>query len=125
MTILVSPFENTGNKEYSWISSGMTETVITDLTGIKQVSVISNADRKKITEETKFILSGLVEEEAMLKVGKLTGANVLFVGSYFVIGNNIRITARLINIETGKIERSTKLDGTLDTLLDTSRTGLS
>jgi TolB-like protein len=48
MTILVYPFENTGNKEYSWISAGMTDTVITDLTGIQQVSVISNADRKKL-----------------------------------------------------------------------------
>ena len=48
INILVHPFENTGDKVYSWISAGMTNTVISDLTRIKDISVISNTDRKKI-----------------------------------------------------------------------------
>jgi TolB-like protein len=118
MNILVYPFENTGDKQYSWISAGMTDTVITDLMGIREVSVISNADRRKIMEETKFILSGLVAEETMVKVGKLTGANIIFTGSYLVSENNIRVIARLINVETGKVESSAKLDGTLKKIFD-------
>ena len=118
MNILVYPFENTGDKQYSWISAGMTETVINDLMGIREVSVISNADRSKIMEETKFILSGLVAEETMLKVGKLTGANIIFTGIYLVSENNIRVIARLINVETGKVESSAKLDGTLKKIFD-------
>ena len=118
MNILVYPFENTGDKQYSWISAGMTETVINDLMGIREVSVISNADRRKIMEETKFILSGLVAEQTMLKVGKLTGANIIFTGSYLVSENNIRVIARLINVETGKVESSAKLDGILEKIFD-------
>ncbi len=118
MSILVYPFENTGDKKYSWISAGMTDTVINDLMGIREVSVISNADRKKIMEETKFILSGLVAEETMVKVGKLIGANVIFTGSYTVSGKNIRVIARLINVETGKTESSAKLDGSLEKIFD-------
>ena len=118
MNILVYPFENTGDKQYSWISAGMTDTVINDLMGIREVSVISNADRRKIMEETKFILSGLVAEETMLKVGKLTGANVIFTGSYLVSENNIRVIARLINVETGKVESSAKLDSILEKIFD-------
>jgi tetratricopeptide (TPR) repeat protein/TolB-like protein len=118
MSILVYPFENTGDKQYSWLSAGMTDTAINDLMGIKEVSVISNADRKKIMEETKFILSGLVAEETMVKVGKLTGANVIFTGSYMVSGKNIRVIARLINVETGKTESSAKLDGSLEKIFD-------
>ncbi len=118
MNILVYPFENTGDKQYSWISAGMTETVINDLMGIREVSVISNADRRKIMEETKFILSGLVAEETMLKVGKFAGANVIFTGSYLVSENSIRVIARLINVETGKVESSAKLDGTLEKIFD-------
>jgi tetratricopeptide (TPR) repeat protein len=118
MTILVYPFENTGSKEYSWISAGMTKAIITDLTGIEQLSVISDADRKKIIEETKFSLSSLVEKKAMLKVGKLTGANIIFTGSYVITGNEIRINTRVINVKTGKIERSGKLNAALNTFLD-------
>ncbi|MCG6537614.1 MAG: hypothetical protein L7F78_23595, partial [Syntrophales bacterium LBB04] len=108
----------TGDKQYSWISAGMTETVINDLMGLREISVISNADRRKIMEETKFILSGLVGEETMLKVGKLTGANIIFTGSYLVSDNNIRVIARLINVETGKVESSAKLDGNLEKIFD-------
>ena len=118
MNILVYPFENTGDKQYSWISAGMTETVINDLMGIREISVISNADRRKIMEETKFIISGLTVEETMLKVGKLTGANIIYTGSYLVSENNIRVIARLINVETGKVESSAKLDGTLEKIFD-------
>jgi TolB-like protein/tetratricopeptide (TPR) repeat protein len=118
MNILVHPFENTGDKEYSWISAGMTDTVISDLARIKDISVVSNQDRKKVLEEMKFVLSGLVEEERMIKLGKLTGANVIFTGSYLVSGSRIRVHARLVNVETGKVESSTKIDGTLNSIFN-------
>jgi len=118
MYILVHPFENTGDKEYSWISAGMTDTVISDLTRIQNISVVSNQDRKKVLEEAKFIFSGLAEEDKMMKLGKLTGANVIFTGSYLVSGSRIRVHARLVNVETGKVESSTKIDGTMNGIFD-------
>ena len=118
MNILVHPFENTGDKTYSWISAGMTDTVISDLTRISNISVVSNADRKKILEEMKFIFSGLATEDKMIKLGKLTGANVIFTGSYLVSGERIRVHARLVNVETGKVENSTKIDGALNGIFD-------
>jgi adenylate cyclase len=118
MNILVHPFENTGDKEYSWISAGMTDSVIADLTRISNISVVSNQDRKNALEEMKFILSGLVEEDRMIKLGKLTGANVIFTGSYLVSGSRIRVYARLVNVESGKVENSTKIDGTLSGIFD-------
>lgn len=69
-------------------------------------------------EEMKFSLSGLVAEKTMIKVGKLTGANVIFSGSYLVSGKNIRVIARLINVETGKAESSAKIDGTFEKIFD-------
>lgn len=118
INILVHPFENTGDKEYSWISAGITDTVITDLTSIRDISVVSNQDRKKVLEELKLTQSGLVEEDKIIKIGKLTGAQVIFTGSYLVSGNRIRVHARLVNVETGKVENSTKIDGTLDGIFD-------
>ena len=96
----------------------MTDSVITDLTHIQDISVVSNQDRKKALEEMKFVFSGLAEEDKMIKLGKLTGANVIFTGSYLVSGNRIRVYARLVNVETGKVESSTKIDGTIDGIFD-------
>ena len=118
MNILVIPFENTGDKEYSWISAGMTDSVISDLTHIKNISVVSNQDRKTALEEMKFIFSGLAEEDRMMKLGKLTGANLIFTGSYLVSGNRIRVYAKLVTVETGKVEKSTKIDGILQSIFD-------
>jgi tetratricopeptide (TPR) repeat protein/TolB-like protein len=118
MNILVYPFENTGDQEYSWISAGMTDTVISDLTHVQNISVVSNQDRKKVLEEMQFVFSGLAEEDKLIKLGKLTGANVIFSGSYLVSGNRIRVHARLVNVETSKVESSTKIDGTLNGIFD-------
>lgn len=62
----------------------------------RNLSVISNANRRNNMVEAKFSLSGLVADEIMVKVGKLSGANVIFSGSYLVSGNNIFVIARLI-----------------------------
>ena len=118
MAVLVHPFENTGDKEYAWISAGMTDSVITDLMRIRDISVISNQDRKKALDEMQFILSGLAAEDKMVKLGKLTGANIIFAGSYLVSGNRLRVYARLVNAETGKVESTAKIDGTLTAIFD-------
>ena len=118
MNILVLPFENTGDKEYAWISAGMTDSVISDLTHISNISIISNQDRKKVLEEMKFILSGLVVEDKMMKLGKLMGAHGIFMGSYLVSGNRIRVIAKLVNVETGKTENATKIDSTVNGIFE-------
>ena len=46
MNILVYPFRFNGDKNYSWIAAGLTDTVISDLHNISAVSVFSDDDRK-------------------------------------------------------------------------------
>ena len=58
MTILVQPFQNTGDPEYSWVSAGMTASVISDLEKIRDITVISEMDRKKAVMEMAFAMSG-------------------------------------------------------------------
>ncbi len=118
LNILVYPFQNTGSKQYSWISAGMTDTVISDLHRIKGVSVISERDRRKAIKEIEFGMTGLIREETIVKVGKMTGADLIFTGSYLVSGNRIRANAKLIQVKTGQIEKSIKIDGDLDKIFD-------
>jgi tetratricopeptide (TPR) repeat protein/TolB-like protein len=118
LNILVYPFNNTGSEQHSWISAGMTDTVISDLHRIKGVSVISERDRRKAIQEIELGMTGLIREDTMVKVGKMTGANLIFTGSYLVSGNNIRVNAKLIQVKTGQIEKSIKIDGFLDKIFD-------
>jgi tetratricopeptide (TPR) repeat protein len=118
MSILVYPFKNTGDKKYSWVSAGMTDTVITDLQGIEDVTVISDQDRRSAIKEISLGQSGLIADETVVKVGTITGANVIFTGSYSVQGNRIRVIAKLIRVDTGAVEKAIKIDGTIDSIFD-------
>ncbi|HUH65686.1 MAG TPA: tetratricopeptide repeat protein [Syntrophales bacterium] len=144
MNILVQPFQNTGDAQlswisadrthtdisnlkmvktiedvpFSWISTGMTDTIVVDLNNIRNINVILDKDRKQVLGELRFTHSRLVDETTIVKIGKLTGADIIFTGSFLVSGNSIRVISKLINVETGKVESSTKLDGTLATIFD-------
>lgn len=118
ITILVHPMQNTGDAKYSWLNAGITATVISDLSKIKDISVVSEAERKKVLKEVEFAMSGLVDDEKIVKVGKLLGANLIFSGSYLVIDGQVRVNAHLISVEKGSIEKSVKIDGTLSKLFD-------
>ncbi len=119
MNILVNPFKNNGGAEFAWISAGMTDTVINDLSRIKDVNVICDGDREKAMREIEFGMTGAVSDETIAKVGRIMGAGIIFTGAYLVAaGNRIRVVARLINVETAKTEKSTKIDGTIDAIFE-------
>ncbi len=118
MCILVYPFKNTGDKKYSWVSAGMTDTVISDLQGIEDITVISDRDRRSAIKEISLGQSGLIADDTAVKVGTMTGANVIFTGSYSVQGNRIRVIAKLIRVDTGAVEKAIKIDGTIDSIFD-------
>lgn len=118
MNILVYPFKNSGSKRYSWVSLGMTDTVITDLNKIKDIHVISDNDRKNAIREIELGQSGLVSEESAVRIGRITGANLIFTGSYLVAGERIRVTARLMMVATGGIIKTIKVDGTLSNIFE-------
>jgi len=118
MRILVYPFNNTGNKQFSWVSAGMTDSVVADLGRIAGIMVISNEDRRKAVQEIELGQIGLFDEKTTAQVGKMTGADVIFTGSYSVSGDRVRVIAKLMRVESGAMERSIKLDGTVDGIFD-------
>ncbi|MBN1799335.1 MAG: tetratricopeptide repeat protein [Spirochaetales bacterium] len=118
MRILVYPFENQGAAEYSWIAAGMTDSVIADLGRISSITVISDDERKKVMEEIAFSLSDMADEKTAARVGSLIGADTIFTGSYTVVTDRVRVVAKLVNVESGSLVKSIKLDGTLKTLFE-------
>jgi TolB-like protein len=118
MRILVHPFENNGSDKYSWISDGMTDTVISDLNRIRNISAVSDKDRIKAFNEISLGQTGLISEKTAVKVSEMTGANLIFTGSYFVHDDRIRVIAKLMRVSTGDIAKSVKIDGSLKLLFD-------
>jgi TolB-like protein/uncharacterized protein YkwD len=114
MRVLVSPFTNNGSDIYGWLGYGIEASVIADMTKIPTVEVLSIKERKRALDEISYQMSGLVEEDKILRVGKMLGANVILSGEYTVMNPEVRITARLTLVEKGVIISSVKLDGSLN-----------
>jgi len=113
VSILVYPFENTGDPYFNWVSAGMTATAVSDLARVRDISVISEQDRKKALKELESAQSGLFGPEKQLQLAKLLGADLIFTGNYLVINGQIRVNAHIMNVQSAKTENARKFDGTL------------
>jgi non-specific serine/threonine protein kinase len=117
--VAVMTFSNiTKEPTDDWIGSGIAETVTADLKNIHGISVIG---RERIFEMLKNIGSrGLHEfdEAIAIDVGRRLGAAWIIGGGYQRIASMIRITARFIDVETGTLVKTVKIDGDISDIFD-------
>ena len=127
-TVTVLPFVNvSGNPQDDWLSTGIAETVVVDLKNRYGLAVIT---RDVATEgERRDAASGVpAEERTAVALGREMGVAWLVAGGYQRVGDLLRITARLVDVASGGIIRTAKIDGTLGDvfeLQDRVVTGLS
>ena len=90
-SIAVMPFVNmSSDKEQEYFSDGLTEDIITQLAKIKSFKVISRTSVMQYKKNPK----------SLKEIGKELGVEVILEGSVQRSGNQVRITAQLINAET-------------------------
>jgi tetratricopeptide (TPR) repeat protein len=101
-----------------WIGSGIAETVTADLKNIRGLSVIG---RERIFE----LLKNLGNEDAedfdetfAIDVGRRLGAAWLIGGGYQRVGEMLRITARFIDVRTGVVVKTVKIDGKISEIFN-------
>ena len=101
-----------------WIGSGIAETVTADLKKIRGLAVIG---RERIFEALKNLNSGQLaelDESFGIDIGRSLNAAWILGGGYQRIGEMIRITARLIEVNTGEIVKTVKIDGKIAEIFD-------
>ncbi len=117
--VAVMTFSNiTKEPADDWIGSGIAETVTADLKSIRGISVIG---RERIFEVLKNINSGHlheVDEGVAIDIGRRLGASWIIAGGYQRIGEMIRITARFIDVESGTLLKTVKIDGRITEIFD-------
>ncbi len=112
--IAVMPFENiTKDAEKNWIGAGFAETLTTKLCKVKEVNLLEREQLSKILDEIKFQKSGLVDESTAVQTGKMYGVEVMVFGSYQVVGDTLRVSARFVNVETRKVIDTAETTGNI------------
>lgn len=108
-SIAVLPFANmSSDPEQEYFSDGLTEEIISDLSGINSLLVISRSSAMTFKGTQKKIKD---------IAGELNVRHILE-GSVRKAGNNLRITAQLIDAESDSHLWSEKYNGTLEDIFD-------
>ncbi len=114
-TLAIFPFQNnsvTHADQYNPLCKGLAAMLITDLskTGAS-LKVIERENIKALIEEMAFSESGVVDEGTAVKLGKTLGAQAITFGSFIVFGEQVRIDARIINVETSELVMAESITG--------------
>jgi TolB-like protein len=96
--IAVLPFENNSHPQYEWLSTGITDTIISKLSKSNQFHLI---EREKIIE--------IIKNKSINKIGEservLIGAEYLIIGSFTALNDQIKINLRVSTAKSGKINQ--------------------
>jgi len=100
LAIAVMPFTpNTNAQEYQ---QTVTDKMITQLVNLNRFRVIERGAMEAVMKEQKFSLSGLVNEDSAIELGKIVGADVIVMGNLSIESGFSRVSARVIDIETSE-----------------------
>ena len=117
-TVAVVPFANISQSEADeWIGAGIAETLRADLQHRPGIVVLDLNPPSQATRGTGP--SGdRVNNGAALETSRAGGATWLVTGGYQRVGNRLRITARLVEVDTGSVHHTVRVDGAIDELFD-------
>ena len=108
-SIAVLPFDNmSGDPEQEYFADGITEDIITDLSRFQQLFVIAR--------NTVFTYKGAKVE--VPKVAAELGVHFILEGSVRKAGNQVRVTAQLIDGRSGSHLWAERYDGKLDDVFE-------
>jgi TolB-like protein len=112
-------FDNTtADPEYQWLSKGLADMLISDLSGIPDIKIIERESLEKVLQEQALSLTGLTEEGSAVEVGKLLQADQLIYGAYIINDDVIRIDMKLVAVESGIILHTLDVKGDIDDIFE-------
>ena len=108
-SIAVLPFQNmSGDAEQEYFADGMVEDIVTGLSRIKWLFVIAR--------NSSFVYKGKLTD--VRQVGRELGVRYILEGGVRKAGDRLRITAQLVEAETGTNLWADKYDGSLKDVFD-------
>jgi len=83
------------------LGPAVAEILRTELSGLGEYTVIERGMLEQLMQEQALQLSGTVDSETAVKIGKLVGASTVVAGSIVRTGDTYTINSRFVDVETG------------------------
>jgi tetratricopeptide (TPR) repeat protein len=112
-SVAVMTFSNiTREPADDWIGTGIAETVSSDLRNIQGLTIIGRA---RIYDALRNLSTDAhLKDSLAIDIGRRLGATWVVVGGYQRIGSMVRITSNFVEVATGAVRRTVKVDGGID-----------
>jgi TolB-like protein len=103
--LMVLNFKNATLKsraeEYGPWEFGIPSMLMTDLEAIGLFTIISREQMKEVIQEQEFQMSGMVDPDKAVKLGRILAARYMLAGSFMEMNGSLRIESRVYSVETG------------------------
>ncbi len=101
----------TGDTELDWLTTGLPEILLTDLSQIGEVRLISRSRVLDCLEEDVSEMSDVQQHKECVLAAKSLGAGTVLSGAFYKLGEKLRIDARLEDVGSGRIILAEKVVG--------------
>lgn len=118
-TVAVLAFDNnTGKADYDPLGRGMAAMMTTDLATVKELQLLEREKLDEVTREIDAQRSRYFDSTTAVRVGRLTGAQYIVVGSLAAADPQLRIDTRIVRVETGAIVKTARVTGPQEEFFD-------
>ncbi|MBI1944757.1 MAG: CHAT domain-containing protein [Deltaproteobacteria bacterium] len=115
----VMPFQSTGAPDATldYLKQGLAEVIVTALVGDgaragpQGVQIVERGQIEVDLGELEFQQSKYIDAATRAQLGKIAGCEVAVLGAYQAAGDELRFTARFVDVETGEVLVAAKSDG--------------
>ena len=116
-TIAIMDFGNTtGDKKLTKWGKEYVEHLTLELSRDNRFRLVERKEIEKVFEEINLNLSGYVDPEKAIRIGKILGAQIMVLGVSLEIDSRLRIDIHLVEPESGKILKAEIVEGNKDNL---------
>ncbi|MGZ3427629.1 MAG: hypothetical protein ACXVCV_13315, partial [Polyangia bacterium] len=109
-TVAVMPFVDLSGRGNS-VGEAIRETVTSDLRAVPGLRVVERARLDEVLGEQSRQARAELDVPRAVAVGRLVGATLIATGAYQRVGDDVRLTARFVSVESGVVVGSAKVDG--------------
>jgi len=89
----------------------VSEMLTTSFVNSESFKIIEREQLQKVVQEFQLSQSGIIDTSYAKQIGKITGADAIVIGSVTKIGGDLRLDARIIDVESGIILTAEKSEG--------------
>lgn len=93
------------------VGEGITEALVTDLSGASGIRLIERGQIDVDIAELDFQRSSHVDPATRAALGRIVGAEVVVLGAIGAAGDKARLTARFVDVESGEVLATARVDG--------------